>query len=449
MAITASGIGSGLDIESIVSQLMTLERQPLVALQRRESDTRAQISSYGTLKSAVSAFQDAMKDLSTLDAFRVFQSESSDEAVMTASADGDAAGGIYNLDVTRLAQNHKLGSEEFAETTTFGGGATDALTLTVGTESLSVDLSTAQNLSEIRDAINSAADNPGVTATILNTGVTDDVLNQRLILTADESGYEDRVELSFAGGVSAATLGFVTTNQDSLGNRLVDLAELDASYSIDGFALTSASNDINTVIDGLSIELKGEGAALLNVTRDNAAIEESAKALVDAYNNVFSTVDTLREGELSGDSTLQSVIRRMRGILNTQPTGLSGSYSALSQLGIKTDRDTGQLVFNGGDFTEALDADFSSVAQLFANDDQGFAFRFEALAKSMLDEDGLLDSRVDGLNTRVRRLEDDQAELERRLDLREIALRKEYSALDTLVGSLQSTSTFLLQNFTL
>ena len=116
MAITASGVGSGIDIESIVSQLMTLERQPLVALQRRESDTRAQISAYGSLKSAVSSFQDAMQDLSTLDAFRIFQSDSSDEGVMSASADGAAAAGIYNLDVSRLAQHHKLGSDAFSET---------------------------------------------------------------------------------------------------------------------------------------------------------------------------------------------------------------------------------------------------------------------------------------------------------------------------------------------
>ena len=446
MAITAAGVGSGLDIESIVSQLMNLERQPLLALQRRESDTRAQISSYGTLKSAISSFQDAMKDLSTLDAFRVFQSDSSDEDVMTASADGDAAGGIYNLDVTRLAQNHKMGSNEVTENDVFGGGATDALTLTVGTDSFSVDLSTAQNLAEIRDAINADPDNPGVTATILNTGEVGGIFNQRLILTADESGYEDRVQLSYTG-ISAATFGFATTNQDSLGNTLTNLAELDASYSIDGFALSSASNNLTTVIDGLSIELKGEGRATLNVTRDTEAIEESGKALVDAYNEVLTTVDILREGELSGDSTLLSVVRRMRGILNSPPSGLNGSYSALSELGIKTDRDTGQLTFNSAEFVAALDTDFASVAQVFANDDQGYAFRFDALAQNMLEDEGLIDNRVDGLNARVRRMEDDQAELERRLELREVAMRQQYAALDTLVGSLQSTSVFLLQNF--
>lgn len=443
MAITAAGVGSGLDIENIVSQLMTLERQPLVALQRRESDTRAQISAYGSLKSAVSSFQDAMKDLSTLDAFRVFNSESSDEAVMTAEADADAAGGIYNLEVSRLAQNHKMGSAQFGETATFGGTAGDAMTLTVGSDSTTIDLSTAQTLTEVRDAINSASDNPGVTATLINVGGG----NQHLVLTADESGFEDRVQVAYGGSLSDTTFNFSTRNEDSAGATLTDLTHLDAAFSIDGFDIVSATNSVSTVVDGLNIQLKGEGSATLAVNRDTAAIEESAKTFVDAYNNVFSTIDALQEGELSGDSTLLSVERLMRGILNTAPTGLTGAYSALSEVGIKTDRDSGLLTLNSSEFTEALDTDFAGLAQLFANDDQGYAFRFDALADSILEEDGVIDSREDGLNTRVRRLEDDQAELERRLDLREAALRKEYAALDQLVGSLQSTSTFLLQNF--
>ena len=446
MAITAAGVGSGIDIESIVSQLMTLERQPLVALQRRESDTRAQISAYGSLKSALSSFQTAMKGLSTLDAFKIFQSTSSNEGVMTASADADAAAGIYSLDVARLAQNHKMASAEFDAVDSFGGGALGGeVTVTIGTNSSIVDLSAVTTLEGVRDAINTAVDNPGVTATILNVGNG----KQRLILTSDESGYDNRVQLAYGGGLSDTTFSFATTNQDSGGATINDLTLLDASYSIDGIPLTSSTNNISSVIDGLSIELSGEGMATLNVSRDYAAIEEAAKAFVDAYNEVLTTIDTLKEGDLSGDSTLRSIVSGMRNTLNTLPVGLDGAYSALSSLGIKTDRDTGHLTFNSGEFSKALDTDFASVAQVFANDDQGYAFRFDALVTSILDQDGLVDSRVDGLNTRVDRLTKEQAEMERRLDLKEIALRREYSRLDQLVGSLQSTSNFLLQNFTL
>jgi len=443
MAITAAGVGSGLDIENIVSQLMTLERRPLVAIQGQVSVTQAKISSYGTLKSAVSSFQDAMKELSTLEAFRKFTSDSSDEDVMTATADADAAAGIYNIKVSRLAQNHKFGSNEFAGTDTVGGGSGDALTLTVNGNAATIDLSSAQSLTGIRDAINASAENPGVTATILNTGDG----NQRLILTADESGYDSRVELSYGGSVNAGTFGFAITNQDSLGTTLVDLTQLDASYSIDGFALTSATNKISSALDGLTLELKGEGSSTLALARDNESIEESAQAFVDAYNEVLTTIDTLREEGLSGDSALSSIVRSMRNTLNTSPVGLIGSFNAISQLGIKTNPDTGQLEFNSSDFADALDIDFASVAQVFANDNQGVAFRFDQLADFLLDDDGLIDGRVDGFNDRIRRLENDEANMERRLELKEASLRAQYSALDSLIGSLQSTSNFLFQNF--
>ena len=105
------------------------------------------------------------------------------------------------------------------------------------------------------------------------------------------------------------------------------------------------------------------------------------------------------------------------------------------------------MEINDGDFADALDTDFASVAQVFSHDDQGFAFRFDKMADYFLESDGLLDGRVDGFNKRIRSLEDKEASMERRLELKEIAMRAQYSALDTLVGSLQSTSAFLLQNF--
>jgi len=439
MAITAAGAGSGLDIENIVRQLMTLERRPLDLLEQKEKDTQAQVSAYGTLKSAISTFQDAMKKLGTLEAFRTYATASSDEDVITATADADAAAGVYNLAVTRLAQNHKMGSEEFAETDMFGGKKNDALSLAVGAESITIDLSSGKTLAEVRDAINSAADNPGVTATILNTGDG----NQRLILTADDSGFEKHIELSYGGTIKANTLGFATTNQDGQGNTLTDLADLDASYSIDGFALTSATNTIGTVIDGLSFELKGVGAANLNVSRDLETVEASAQEFVDAYNALLKTVKDLQGDELKGDSSLRGVLGQLRGVLNAGAGGLLGTFTSLSQVGIKSDAKTGEFVFNSADFKDALALDFSAVSELFANDDQGFAFRFEKLADRLLEQDGFIDLRVDSLNDRIRRFQTDQERMEWRLEVKEKALRAQYSALDSLVGSLQATSNFL------
>jgi flagellar hook-associated protein 2 len=434
-------VGSGLDIESIVSQLMTLERQPLRSLEQRESRFQTQLSAFGQLKGALSSFQDAMKELSSLDKFRVYDSASSDEDVLTATADSSAAAGSYTLQIDRLAQNHKQATAEFADTDTFGGTAGDSLTLTVGSESLAVDLSAAQTLSEIRDAINDASDNPGVTATILNTGAG----TQRLILTADESGYDNRVQVGYGGSLDSASFGLATLNQDPDGVALADLTQLDAAYSVDGIALTAASNKVADVIDGITLEFKQVGSAELNLSRDTEKITEAAKAFTDAYNELQGTFTRLRNGQLQGDSSILSIQRQLRAVINNPPAGLTGSFNALTNVGITTDAKTGELVFNESDFTTALDTDFASVSELFANDDQGYAFRFEAVADSLLETDGLIDNREDGLNDRIDRLQAEQLDMEYQLELREKALRSQYAALDALVGRLNQTSSFLFQ----
>ncbi len=441
MAITAAGAGSGLDIEGIVSQLMSLERRPINVLERRESEYQAKLSAFGRMKSAISTFQTAMKDLSSLDKFKVFSATSSDATVLSATADSKAAAGTYNVVVDRLAQNHKQGSAQFADTTTFGGTAGDSMTLTVAGKAMTVDLSTAQTLSQIRDTVNADTTNPGVTATILNTGGG----NQQLILTSDQSGYDQRVDLTYGGTVTATTFNFATLNTDPAGATLTDLTLLDAAYSIDGTALTAASNKITGVIDGLTLNLEKVGSSTLTLTRDTTKITEAAKSFVDAYNSLQGTFASQRANDLAGDSAIPSIQRQLRGVINTPPVGLTGVFDSLSSVGIKTDAKTGELIFTESDFTAALDTDLQGVAEMFANNNQGYAFRFQSLADSLVAADGLIDLRQDGLNGRIRDIQDRKLDFESRLQLREKALRSQYSALDTLVGRLNSTSQFLFQ----
>ena len=436
MPITAAGVGSGLDIEGIISSLMKVEQLPLTDLKRRETDYKAELSAFGQVKSAVSTFQDAMDELGSTDKFKIFTSTSSNEDVLDVSTDSKAASGLYTVDVARLAQNHKQGSDEFTSSQTFNGD----LTIGVGDDSFTVDVSNGgagSTLAEMRDAVNQAADNPGVTATILHT--SDD--KERLVITSDESGYDKRLDIT---GSVAGELNLQTINQDQDGNVLADLQELDSAFTIDGYALTRGDNEINDAFDGITFSLKSVGNSTVNVNRDTAAIQESTKGFVDAFNVLQNTVKDLGQGELSGDSTLRTLQRRMRDVLNTAPSGLSTDLSHLSQLGIATQRD-GTLAFNSNDFEKVLDSDFAGVAELFSHDDQGFAFQFSALADRFLDSDGLIDSREDGLNSRIRSIQDKQSNLERNLELREKTLRSQYAALDSLVGSLQSTGQFLNQ----
>ena len=439
MPITAAGVGSGLDIENIVSQLMSIERQPLYQLRRKEQETEAEISAYGSLKSVLSSFKDAMAGLASADKFRVFTTSSSSESVVTAEADSAAAAGIYNIEVTRLAQHHKLGSTALDDTGTFGGNAGDQMTLSVDGQTMTLDLSAGMSLTAIRDAINDASANPGVTATLLHRG--DGTSN--LILTADESGYAKRVELAYGGTIDSTTFGFGVLNQDAGGAALSDLTQLDAAYSIDGIALTAADNTVSGVLDGLTLELKGVGSSTLEVSRDDTAIEESAKAFVDAYNEVLSKIDELKAGALEGDGSLRRIVSQFRDVINSPASGLSGTFTSLTQVGIRTNGKTGELEFDSTVFGQAMDQDFASLSELFANATDGYAVRFEAVADRLLENDGMLDSRVDSLNDRKRAFQDRQSDMEYQLQLKEKALRAKYGALDALVGNLQSIGNFL------
>ncbi len=440
MPITAAGVGSGLDIESIVSQLMSIERQPLYALQRKESQVQAQISAYGALKSSISSFQDAMQALGSADKFKVFTASSSDDTVMSATADVNAATGSYEIVVQRTAQHHKLGSAAFADTATFGGNAGDSLTLTVDGASSTIDLSTASTLADIRDAINKAADNPGVTATLINVGGG----NQHLVLSANDSGYAKRVQLSYGGSLSASTFGFSTLNQDASGATLTDLTQLDAAFTVDGFAVTSASNKIAGVVDGLTFELKGVGSATLDVARDTSTILDSARSFVEAYNGVVKKAEELKSGALGNDSGLRRILSQLRSVVNTPATGLNGINASLTELGIRTNAKTGELELDEATFQSALDADFENVAAIFTDPTTGYAVRFDAVATSLLDaNNGLLELRVGSLNDQVSSLQDRQSNYEWRLELREKALRAQFASLDALVGNLRSTGDFL------
>jgi flagellar hook-associated protein 2 len=329
-----------------------------------------------------------------------------------------------------------------AENTLIGGNVGDKLELQIGDGSsgtLSINLEAGKTLEQLRDAINEDESNPGITASVLNVGGG----SQRLILTSQESGYDSRIVATETFDAASTALGLTEANKKPDGTPLDSLNDLDAAFSVDGFDVTASSNTVTSVIDGISLDLKQTGDADISIDRDVDAIKESMQGFVDAYNEVQGLIASLGAGELSGDSTLRSLQGQLRGVLNTGPESVSSVFSSLGELGVATQRD-GTLSFDSSDFESALNTDFSGVAQLLANDDQGFAFRFAALAESILADDGLIDSREDGINSQIRTLENRQLSLEDRLELKEKAMRSQFAALDSLLGQMQSTSQFLV-----
>ena len=246
MAITATGLGSGLDIESIVSGLMALERRPLEVLSQRQSEIESKISAFGQLKSAISTFQDSMSSLKSVSAFQVFSSSSSNEDVFTATASSDAVAASYSIEFLnsnanhQLAQAHKMNSTNFIDATTTSTGAAGIMQIDVGSDSFTIDVDGSNDtLQGIRDAINNAAGNDNlVTASIIKVSDTE----SRLILTANNTGANNAITLTDNSGNVASTLAMTTKD-----------AAQNAKLSIDGFLIERSSNVIDDAIEGVTI----------------------------------------------------------------------------------------------------------------------------------------------------------------------------------------------------
>ena len=435
--ISAAGVGSGLDIQSIISQLMEIERQPLQRLQFKQGQLEAQISAYGQLSSSLSNFQTAMEKLGSVSALKVFNGTSSNPDVVGVTPTSSADLGSFGVEVVRLAENHKMATQESLDTDTFGGRRNDALNIQLGSDpanTITVDLRPAKTLSEIRTAINDDPNNPGVTATIIHG----DNNNQKLILTADDSGAENALTLSTSGRINLNDFGFQTLN-----NIAGDTSLLDAEFTVDGYTITRPGNDISDVISGVTLNLVSEDPGnthTIAIERNLEAVEEAVQSFATAFNELRASIKSLRAGQLEADSSLLSIERRIFSVLNNPATG--GTYSVLSEVGLSIQKD-GTMSLDSSDLKAALQSDFDGVAQLFAADGQGFANRLETLADSWLTTGGLIDSREDGLKARVDDLVDRQISFERNLAIVESRYLAKFTALDALVGQLQGTGQFL------
>jgi flagellar hook-associated protein 2 len=431
--ISSPGVGSGLDVRSIVDQLMAIERRPLNRLQADKRSFETQLSTIGTLKSTLSTFQDTLTSLKTLNAFEVYKAESSNEAAFTATADSNAAVSTSTVQVNKLALAHKMGSVAIADTdTTTLGGAGDQITLTVAGNAFTVN-GGGLTLTQLRDAINDAPDNTGVSATI----VTESTGSNRLVLTSTETGNVNAMSLSFTGSLGT-DLGLTDITDPTL---------LDSEVLLDGLStITRPGTTIRDAISGVTLELKGVSTTPdgLSISRDIDAVKASVQSFVDEFNELRTVMKGMDGTGPALDSTLRSIESQMRTVFNTAPTGLTTGFAYLTEVGVTFQRD-GSLSLDATDLEAAIATDFAGVAELFANDSEGYLFRLDSVVNDFINFDGLLKTREDSINDSVRSVEDRIFTMEFRLDLREQSLLDQFNRLDSLMGQLQGTSAFLTQ----
>lgn len=430
--ISAAGIGSGLDIESIITSLMQVEQIPLQNLQSKAGDLLTQVSAYGTLRSALATFQDSVSGLTSADSLTSYSATSGNADAYSVSADNTAAVGSYSISVDSLAAAHKLGSTTLiADSSTLIGNSGDQMTITVAGQSFTVDIG-GRSLASIQDLINTATDNVGVSAGIVQESST----SVHLVLTSENTGVDNAISVSFTDSLGAAIA-------DPLGMTEIQAAK-DSQITIDGtYVITRSSNTISDAIGGVTFELLAQtaSASQMTISQDNDSITSAVSDLVDSYNTLMSSITKLSDGELSGDSTLRLIESQVRSLIGGS-VAVAGSFKYASQLGINFEKD-GTLSFDSTALTTALQSDRSSVIDFFTNADSGLAIKLDSLMDGMLQTSGLIDAREEGLNARVDATNDSIDRMQYKLQLAEKRYRAQYTALDTLLGQLQTTSNWL------
>lgn len=429
MGITAAGVGSGIDIESILSQLNELERAPINALNERTEDLNVELSAYGTIKSALSEFDTTADALGSNETFGEFVASSSDEEVFTATANNGQTPERHDVEVLSLATNHRLTSAAYdsADSTVDNG----TLSFSSGSESFDVIIDSSNNtLAGLKSAINNSVDNSSVSASIINVDG-----GSRLVLTAINSGTEGQINVT-RQGESGLPIG------DSASGFSEITEATDANLIVHGFSVTSSSNSVSNVIDGVTLELTGVGTATVDSRRNLESLKASVEEFIDKYNSLIETTNDLASSDLRGNSLPRGIETQLRtAFLGSVDLGDSDTATLL-ELGFSFDRN-GKLSLDSGNYESALELGVNRYIEAFAKSDTGFSARFTDIINEYTQAGGVIDIREDGIDTRKRTIEDKIEQIEYRLEISSERLRRQYTAMDLAVSNLNSTSNYL------
>lgn len=430
-SITSSGIGSGLDVATLVAQLVAAERSPAQArITQAQTKINVQLSALGTFKGALSDVRTKLDALGTGGALGALKATASDPDVFGASATSAAAAGSYEIEVLALARAHKVVSGAYAggSSTVLGSGDVQ---ISVGGESFTITLADGENtLADLRSKINAASDNTGVSATLING---DD--GTRLLLTATSTG---------TGHQIVATSGLVSFIEHQ--------AAADAHVRIEGYDHYAQSNAIAGAIDGVTLNIVAADPGnvhTLTLAPDGEAISKAINAFVNAYNAAVTTIASLTRYDadkrsaapLTGDGAVRGAMQSLRNVLGD--TVEAGSFDYLADIGITT-RTDGTLAVDNGKLTAALANDRSSVERLFGGDD-GYAVRLSAALDDVIGSDGRVEAKTEALQARLEDLADRQDALDYRMERVQARYQAQFGALDMLIAQMNSTSSFLTQ----
>jgi len=471
-SISSTGLGSGLDVTSIITKLMAIEQKPLNDLQTQATTLNTKLSNVGKMQGYFADLQAKSNALTDTTLWGTTTASSADSSAVKVTTTTGATAGNYDINVSKLATGQTVTSNALAadatlnqgtltiELGTYGAGTPAAdFTTKAGSSPITISIGAGDtSLTSVRDKINAAG--AGVVASIVT-----DASGARLSLRSKDTGADSAFRITTTETVddgNAATglsqLGFDATQADSPMSRTGTAAN--AELTVNGIALTSASNTLTNVVDGITLNLlkPTTSAVAVTVSPDTASVKTAVTNFVTAFNTLASFIATQtaydatakKGGPLQGDQATLALQNQLRNVIN-QSSGASGSWSRLSEIGLTLKAD-GTLDTNSTKLDNAL-GNLPELKKLLSGDatssaNTGFIRRFKNLADAALGADGVFATRTASIQSNVTRNSKDQDALQKRLDQTQARLQAQYSALDTTMAKMNTLSTYMTQQIT-
>lgn len=492
MAISSVGIGSGLDVERIITETVALEKEPIKTLEVKAETINSKISTYGQIKSSVDTLNSAARDLTLDSGFDAVKINSSNSSAVNATMTGLAAQGSYNVTVDKLAQSQTSASIKLGAKDTMGAAGTMRFVIgnpgKAGAElkTVNLDIASSDTLEGIVAKING---NPDLSKSVVASVITDSTGQQQLMVRSRETGLDNQFSMSMGTLVTQADVDAWNALSDTdkkatpfpvigsfkpvdvedgsnlsklavVGGITVKQAAQNAEIKLNGVEMESNTNTFKDIIPGLSISVSAKGESLLSITQDKDATQEKIQKFVDAYNAVNELLaastkydqESKTAGVLQGDSSTVSLQNSLRMLTQGIAGNATGKFNRLSDIGIQMQQG-GALKLDAAKLQEAL-GDMDSVKSMFAakpdalGNGGGIAVNFKTLTDELLAYEGTLNNKTDSLEKQLELNKAEVEKVEKRAETVEERLRKQYTALDVKMASLSSLDSYISQMVT-
>lgn len=447
MAVSATTGSGGLDVETLVSQLMALEKRPLKTLDAKLTKNANSAQYIASFKTTVTSFEASLAALRDSSRISGLTATSSDAAAVTATASSGAAASDIDVKVVTTAQSDRVAFSGLSSATDLTGSGT--FSLVVGGKQVNIALDSSSTYSDLVTKINAAASSGNVPlkASLVQTASSSSTPAWSMVVAGTETG-------------SVNTISAPADISNPVSNTLLQQANVtslqsarDAVVIVDGLQVTSASNKIDNVIPGVMLQLrKPVNTTALNATSVQISVASntadihgvantvvtSFNALQDYYISLTKTsIDPTQRGPMSGDSSLAAMMSQTRSLLASGMTNLTGSTTLrFADMGIELKSD-GHLTLNETNFATALT---NGLATKLA---AGVIIPLDTYLGKMVLSSGTLGAKAASLTTEKATLQKTRDDLSDRLTLVEASLRARYSTLDATLYRLNNINTSL------